>query len=440
MIGNIGNARCQSGLTLIELMVAMILGLLVSAGIITVFQSTSASGKAINQLATLQEDGRFAMTRLSDDISMANAQYCSGSAGKARPTAGGPSLDDLRSPKVFASSGLLGATGALADVTTPWGNPYPAAPLRPFAIPEYLSMRGYDCPLSGNCQPADPNTTVGGIPAKGTAIGDRVVGTSILTLRYLDSSMGWSIGAPGGSSVDTDGNITIAPLEGEPEADVFEPGHLAMLADCSLSQVYAVNGQGTAALTPQASPGGNFEKPGAMTGVGGQAVRLFDFNRAFQTVTYYLQVVDAGQGRTTGALIRRLNGVDQELVRGLERLDFRYGVLDDTGSTRFLTANQVDTATNCPSRPSDDALSKTNRTGCLWRAIKSIEVNLLMNGQSPLYTLRGPELSYTYAPDGDTTPAEPQDHAIQPELHQGFPTPLLRREFTALVAIRNYNP
>lgn len=436
------NSGRQRGLTLIELMVAMVLGLLVVAGIITVFLSTSASVKAQDQLATLQEAGRYAMARLSDDLGMANAQYCSGSGGNARPTTPGPSLDDLRAPKVFASVFATDLADTLPDVTTDWGTPYPAAPTRAFAIPDYLFMRGYDCDKDGNCNPVDPKA-ITGIPEQGKTVGDRVVGTSVLTLRYLDSSMGWSIGYPsgsevvaaaGGSSIDV---INLKPLAGEPPVTDFAAGDLAMLADCSLAEVFAVNGQGTAQLVPQAAPA-NFEQPGAMTGT--QALRLFDFNKAFKTVTYWVRVVDAGNGRTSGALMRRINGTDEELVRGIERLDFRYGVMADDGTTRFLTADAVDSATNCPWKEPDDAVEKGNRIGCLWRAVQSIEVDFLMDGQTPLHSLNDADLAYTYAGDGATTPLEPQDHKVQPDVDQGFDKPLLRREFTALVAVRNYNP
>ncbi len=64
-------------------MVAMVLGLLVAGGIITVFSSTSSSSKAQTQLARLQEEGRFAISRLGGDLRMANGQYCNNSGGAA---------------------------------------------------------------------------------------------------------------------------------------------------------------------------------------------------------------------------------------------------------------------------------------------------------------------------------------------------------------------
>ena len=80
-------------------------------------------------------------------------------------------------------------------------------------------------------------------------------------------------------------------------------------------------------------------------------------------------------------------------------------------------------------------------TGCLWRAVQTIEVHILMDGQTPLYTLTPNEMKYIYTPDGDTSPQLPTESSrgAQPSA-QGFPEQLLRREFTTVVALRNFNP
>jgi type IV pilus assembly protein PilW len=52
-------------------------------------------------------------------------------------------------------------------------------------------------------------------------------------------------------------------------------------------------------------------------------------------------------------------------------------------------------------------------------------------------------MGYIYSLDGangGTTPAAPSVHPIQPDVDQGFPKQLIRREFTTLVALRNFNP
>ena len=168
-------ARRQAGLSLIELMIAMLLGLLVAAGIVTVFTSTSSSNRAQNQLARLQEEGRFAVNRITDDLSLANGQYCSNSGGNARLATGGQYLDGLRSATVYAAGNSL--MTAFADVTTTWGttsgsSAYPSQPTSQYSLPAFLAMRGYDCTATA-CTSIDPNTIVAKIPPAGTALGGR---------------------------------------------------------------------------------------------------------------------------------------------------------------------------------------------------------------------------------------------------------------------------
>jgi type IV pilus assembly protein PilW len=196
-------------------------------------------------------------------------------------------------------------------------------------------------------------------------------------------------------------------------------------------------------MTPAAvgsTSGSNFAVPSGQAGMA--APVLFDLNTDFQTVTYYLRVVQASDGVTkTGALIRRVNGVDSDpIVTGIERLNFRYGVELPDGTTKFLAAGDVDASTSSTPGCSSQVLNPdTTDKGCLWRAVKSIEVDLVMNGQVPLYTLTNNELQYTYAYDGKTLLTPPGSMGVTPA-QQGFANQLIRREFTALVSVRNYNP
>lgn len=445
--------RRMAGLSLIEMMIALVMALIVAAGIISVFSSTSSSNKVQAQMATLQEEGRFAIQSLRADLSNANGGYCSNSGGVASITPGsGLFLDGLRSPTIYAKDfGTL--NNAFADNTTAL-----TAPTSPqaFSLPSRMFMRGYDCGTSSStCKPLDPSTVTGvTIPAMGSAVGDRVPGTDVLTIRYLKPGSGWAISATG-STIDagSDGTINsiqLNPLPGE-ASDTGFSGGLAMLADCSGAQVFAVTDSGG-----KLTPNNNYTPPKDITS--GAAPRVFDFSTDFQTVTYYLKVVCANGsppctgGTTTGELERRVAGVDQALVRGVERLDFRYGVIDGSGLTRFLNADEVDNAKGAdgstlachlnPDGTSDVAVpGGMDDSGCLWRAVQSIQVNILMDGQTPLYTLTPDEMNYIYTPDGDTSPQPPTESGrlVQPAA-QGFPNQLLRREFTTVVALRNFNP
>ncbi|WP_255682922.1 PilW family protein [Dyella sp. 2HG41-7] len=448
--------RCCHGLSLVELMIAMALGLLLSAGIVAVFTATSAQRKVQEQLALLQEEGRFAITQIKNDLAMAGAQYCAGTGGDAHASGAGPYLDQLRAPTVYASDPSV-LMRALNDVTTPWGGAYPSAPSEPYSFPSFLAMRGYDC-TSTACTPMDPsnkrNPSGFSIAAMGKAIDSRVIGTSVITVRYINPSGGWKVASndsAGGSKIDShaDGSIGISlhPGAGELAVDKVKAEEpLMLLADCSSAQIFDASGQGGSQLF---STGNNFVQPRVMQNM--VAPKLFDLSRDLRTVTYFLRVVDTGDGagHKTGALVRRLNGgntafrdgLSEEIARGVERLDFKYGVQHADGTVRYYTAAQVDNSTSadCPRVPLP--IPGSNDHGCLWRAVSLIEIDLLMDGQKPLYSLTPDELAYSYAADGIHSPESPSSsrRKVTPE-QQGFPLPMLRREFTAVVAVRNANP
>ncbi|MGY3228654.1 type IV pilus assembly protein PilW [Luteibacter sp. HA06] len=427
------------GFSLVELMVAMTLGLLVSAGIISVFIATSSSSLVQTQLAKLQEEGRFAMTALTTDLRMTNAQYCSNMGGQSSNLSNGAIALDryLRAPQVLVSGAVF--QGTFADNTTKWGatsggNTYPVSPVAAFTMPSFISLRGYDCTTSA-CTPVDPVDPSGtGIPQQGTTVGNRVPGTDVLTLRYLDGARGWVLDGVNSTMALSGNNVTsltIVPQAGEPLLSTFTKNDLLMLADCNSSQVFSATASG-----PTFTPASNYSAVARPSGV---TPKLFDFNRDFQTVSYYLQMVDDNNGHKTGALMRRVNGVSGEVIRGIERLDFLYGVMDAAGNTSYRTAAEIDSATVCPS---STVTVSGGDPGCLWRSVQNIEVHILMDGQIPLYTLTTPELQYQYYGDsgvsGMSSPGDTK-RTVMPS-QQGIDDHMLRREFTAVVAIRNYNP
>ena len=63
--------KLQSGLTLIELMVALLVGLFLMLGSLTMFQQSQANFRVANSVARLQENGRFALETIEPDIRLA---------------------------------------------------------------------------------------------------------------------------------------------------------------------------------------------------------------------------------------------------------------------------------------------------------------------------------------------------------------------------------
>jgi len=69
----------SSGFSLIELMVAITLGLLLTGGLIQLFNSTKVTFNASEALARVQENGRFAMELLKRELRPVGARgFCAG--------------------------------------------------------------------------------------------------------------------------------------------------------------------------------------------------------------------------------------------------------------------------------------------------------------------------------------------------------------------------
>ncbi|MDE1899918.1 MAG: PilW family protein [Xanthomonadaceae bacterium] len=420
------------GFTLVELMIATALGLLLTAGIVSVFAATGKAGSVQMRMARLQEEARYAVGRIGEDLAMAGAQYCSNGGGLATARTWAYQ-DDLRSPLSYVPAADLQLPDNSVTLAT--------APTAPFALPSSFFMRGYQCSTTA-CRPDVPAAVA---PAMGSGAGSRMRGADVLTVRYL-SGRGWAVRADDASPLTP---FDIVPSAGDPPLDTFAVGDLALLADCTQAQIFPVMRAGTRFTPETRFPG--FVPVGVDTR---SDLRLFDFNRDFVTVTYYLKLVadadpDAPSGHRVAALMRKVNGnAAQEIARGVERLDFLYGIENDQGGTLYLTADQVDAgvdaagvAVACPPQPPASATT----AGCLWRAVKTIELHLLVNSSDELPTLTAGELAYRYSCDGSITCTS--DAAVAPPaapltapLDNGLGKRLLRREFTSVVSVRNYNP
>lgn len=447
-------------------MVALALGLLLSVGILSLFDGTSRTNKMQNGLARLQENGRFAVTRMQNDLRMTSGQYCSNMSGASAMGTVVPVLPG-RAPQVFAP--MLGIPdpqpgeggAGLANLNSVVnGYASVASAATAYALSPRFFVQGYACSEDeAGCAASLPTD----IPAAGLAAGSRLPSSDVLTVRYQTGS-GWALPAgnclhAGGTPVATSENLADGDtLEVEPQLGddgcttapctaTAVPG-MALISDCVNSSIVPIESVAGNVLTIGTAPGaGSGILPGAFGSVcspaGTRDARLFDFSTDFLTVTYYIGLREdenpdarpnsAAATRLVPVLIRRENGVDQELVRGVDELRFRYGIQDSSGSTRFLTADEVDTraagAIACPAPPEGMTLEH----GCLWRAVRVIEARLLVNTVDEIFGLDPSARIYTFDNEEVTT----TETSLLPSGLAAGNMP--RREFIAYASNRNYN-
>jgi len=65
---NIVHAHAARGFSLVELMVALLIGLIISIGVVQIFGATRATYQLDEALARAQENGRFALEFLTQDM------------------------------------------------------------------------------------------------------------------------------------------------------------------------------------------------------------------------------------------------------------------------------------------------------------------------------------------------------------------------------------
>ena len=434
----------SKGFTLIELMVAMVIGLIVMLGLISLFTSSSTLNRAQNGLSVLQENGRYAIGRIKQDLESAGRKHCS---TVAMPNEFTTNWNQGYAMTPWMVSDQINFTGTnfglplensielgpvpnigQLPVNGINSNAYDSYPLDP----RYF-IHGHECTAS-SCQPAlnDIGADVlTGFRSLGATAGSQARNTDIVTVRYLT----------GGSRVTQFNNVN-----GVMANNVNWTSPNAILADCDNTFVTPVTWGANNFTTPASTSMPNFNIFGD--------TKIYSMDDEMKQVSYFVGV-DQDPNDTTrlvSSLYRSENGNVQQLVEGVERFDVFYLAQLQTGRVARLTADQINTVQGGGSASLDSNvvtgdngcilppditsnygnISLANGPGCLWRSIYAIEVHLLLNTVNSSSV--NDEDRFIYTPDG-LTPQIPTSG-----LPSGLPADrMYRREFTSIVPVRSYS-
>ncbi|MHB9101715.1 MAG: PilW family protein [Sulfuricella sp.] len=290
---NLNRHRRNSGLTLVELMVAIAISLLLTVAIGGVFLSSKSSFRYQDAMSRVQENARFAMEKLSRDIRIAGYNGC-GSLSTVANT-------------------VIGGTGSLwLDLTTPvmgyegGVSAFPTEFSEAVAGTDAIILKGVDpstelAVISHNAAAAQINTTVNTIPAGEILIITDCSQTSIFQMTGPSSASKTNIVHNTGTGIP--GNCTKylgASCPGSSTPYTFKPG-------ASLLRMYA---------------NGYYIKPSATAGVGNSLW--------MRSIT----------GQTTGV------PADVELINGVENMQIEYGVDTDADSSanKYIKADAITAA------------------------------------------------------------------------------------------------
>lgn len=309
----------QLGLSLIELMIAIVISSFLVLGLVQVFAASRNAYQLSEGLSRVQENARFAMDFLQRDIRMAGHFGCVNDQARRQRT------DVLNSH--FTANSVLD-----------FG----------------YSVRGYE-----NATPAGMTLT----PA-------RVAGTDSIVLRFLSST-----GIPIKSIDTSDASAPAVLVDSTKWSVLTENGEgtstLFGVADCAFADVFNAASASASTGKVVAPSGVDLNRYGSSP-QGGPSLLY----RA-EAMVYYIGLGTSGQNSLFRA---RINGdgttTSEELVEGIENLQFRYGMDRNAASdpTGYMasqgTATQVGT------------------TDLEWRRVGQVQVGFLAASPNPSTSLQ----------------------------------------------------
>lgn len=323
------NKSFQIGLSLIEIMIALLIGAFLIGGVLQIFIGSKQTYRMQEGLSRLQENGRFALDFLARDIRMAGFLGCSSQA----------------TPTNKLNTSVLGT-------------------------PNYFLYNSFDKAIEG----FEASSPTAWTPSINAAITSPLGDSDVITIRRADDQ-GFTVTAHDAntSALTLDANATTAKLQSARFLTSASPpaNHcaIAAISDCfttAIFQVSAVTGNvlyhntgatvvtGGAACVPD-----NLTNDLGRTYVNGQ---IYPIN----TISFFVRENPSNQP----SLYRRV-GSDgaEELVEGIEDMQILYGV--DTDSDK--TANYY--------VPADPALNWSNVVSVrITLTVRTIDGNLTTTG------------------------------------------------------------
>lgn len=322
------SVRAQAGVSLVELMVGLALGLFVLAGITSVYLGSKQTYRTGDALARTQESLRVAMEYLSRDLRMAGAYGCVAA--------------DLR----FESSNVCGQ----GNVQYGLRNTLPSA--ASYANDFAQDVEGSDTAVGGTVWSPLPDPSVSGASPAPRA------GSDILTVR---GPLMLGVTVDSHVSANADGSAELkAWLTNEIKA-----GETLVVADCETAAVFKVS-----AITPNPETENPLERKLRTithTATDNACTQLGkDFpNGYLMRVATHAYFVATGAGGLPSLFRKEGTAAPVELVEGIENLQVQYGrdTDDDGAANDYVTAATIGAAA-----PPDEE----------WDKVVSVRVDMLV--------------------------------------------------------------
>lgn len=306
------HCRRPRGFSLIELMVAMVLGLFLMSGMIAVFAGNKRSSELNAAMSNLQESARFALDRMASDIRLAGFQGCPDMNRSSRmpAIADDPVTTDLRA---------TATTAALVESATSWS---PSAP------------NGFDVTAAG-----------------------ATVGTHALSLQF-GGPVSRRLLSPQLNAGAPDPSVDLLLADGSDLPDfTLATDDLAIISTCNQVEVFRVTSASKVGSTLSVGHSAAKNSTGSFTRAYGYAddpteqTSLLDETRVMRLNANIYYVADTGQSNEFGDGIRALyrqslpyddpDNPPTEIVQGVEQMRVSFGIADGLQGLRYVTPEEA---------------------------------------------------------------------------------------------------
>ncbi len=386
--------RLSRGFTLVELMIALALGMLLTVAMTFVYMNSRKAFSRQQQLSSIQQSVRIAFEYLSNDARMVGHMGCY----TGLPMTGSTFNSSLATNNI-ATNFAVGVEGY--EFTNATAGAYTLGSSAPG---DDTTAAHWATNLAATAATAIPISTIAGT-GKGLT-----PGSDVLVIRTI-------AGRPvrlAANTVSGANTLTLENLAGQTCADAsakvsgFCPGSYGLIASCTQARVFQVASIAAQTLTL----GGT---------LGADPLYKTDASEVFplQTIAYYVRLSSSG---TTTSLYRRIfdgntaAGIEQELIEGVESLQIRYGI-----DTTTPAMNGVVDAYVAAKGPVGDATDSVPD----WSRVVAVRMGLLIRSTAPIESDLAAALPAS-APVNGVTVTYPTAGAKYD-----------RRVFTTTVAVRN---
>jgi len=384
----------QQGLSLVELMIALALGLVLSAGALMMFIGNKETANFQRQFSAIQENGRFATDLLMREIRVAGYSGC---ADADMTDTTNPLSDGSQPPLNFERV----VYGYNASGTT-WANNNGAG--------------GIDCALNSYSGWSEANCSAGLPDPRITALSNG--GSDILILSSVSSSECRVVEHTGAQPNNNACACSRIKCLGPVSANVkvagscdIEDGQILMVSDCTDAAIFQVTNwnpsNGTLVHNTGTGTPGNCTK---------RLGKLYAPNGSLMEVKQSIYFVDDDTSNNNiPTLFRKINRNNPEaLISNVENFQVRFGEGADGVVTNYRTANNVQD----------------------WDNVYSVRFDMVVRSENDnvLDSLQ----TYTFDLDGNGTPESIKG---DPLVNSDSGNDLrLRKVFSTTVGVRNRLP